>query len=81
MDTELKAEKTGERITLWAEKQRNSPDGHAIGRFRLAEFNPPELDPYHSLEPDLVNCPAHRRLAQDAARHPFVEASPERIRS
>jgi beta-glucosidase len=41
-------------------------------RFRLGEFDPPELDPYHSLEPDLVNCPAHRRLAQDAAREAIV---------
>ena len=41
-------------------------------RFRLGEFDPPELDPYRSLEPDLVNCPAHRQLAQDAARQAIV---------
>jgi beta-glucosidase len=41
-------------------------------RFRLGEFDPPELDPYHSLEPDLVNCPAHRQLAQNAARQGIV---------
>ena len=41
-------------------------------RFRLGEFDPPELDPYHSLDPDLVNCPAHRQLAHDAARQPIV---------
>ena len=41
-------------------------------RFRLGEFDPPELNPYHSLEPDLVNCPAHRQLAHDAARQAIV---------
>lgn len=41
-------------------------------RFRLSEFDPPELDPYQGLEPDLVNCPAHRRLAQEAARQSIV---------
>jgi beta-glucosidase len=39
-------------------------------RFRLGEFD--ELDPYRELEPELVNCPAHRRLAQDAARQAIV---------
>ncbi|GAB2648821.1 glycoside hydrolase family 3 protein [Kribbella swartbergensis] len=41
-------------------------------RFRLGEFDPPELDPYRGLEPDVVNCPAHRRLAQEAARQSIV---------
>ncbi len=41
-------------------------------RFRLGEFDPPELDPYRALEPELVNCPTHRRLAQDAARQAIV---------
>ncbi|MER7250729.1 glycoside hydrolase family 3 C-terminal domain-containing protein [Kribbella sp. NPDC000426] len=41
-------------------------------RLRLGEFDPPELDPYRELEPDLVNCPAHRELAQDAARQAIV---------
>jgi beta-glucosidase len=41
-------------------------------RFRLGEFEPDELDPYRSLEPDLVNSPAHRQLAQDAARQSIV---------
>jgi beta-glucosidase len=41
-------------------------------RLRLGEFDPPELDPYRGLEPDLVNCPAHRELAQDAARQAIV---------
>jgi beta-glucosidase len=41
-------------------------------RLRLGEFDPPELDPYRSLEPDLVNCPAHRQLAHEAARQAIV---------
>ncbi|HEY3556523.1 MAG TPA: glycoside hydrolase family 3 C-terminal domain-containing protein [Kribbella sp.] len=41
-------------------------------RIRLGEFVPPELEPYRDLEPDLVNCPAHRELAQDAARQAIV---------
>ncbi|MEU4195485.1 glycoside hydrolase family 3 C-terminal domain-containing protein [Kribbella sp. NPDC026611] len=41
-------------------------------RFRLGEFDPPELDPYHALEPEVVNCPAHRQLAHDAARQAIV---------
>ena len=41
-------------------------------RLRLGEFDPPELDPYRGLEPDLVNCSAHRELAQDAARQAIV---------
>jgi beta-glucosidase len=41
-------------------------------RFRLGEFDPPEADPYHALEPGLVNCPAHRELAHDAARQAIV---------
>jgi beta-glucosidase len=47
-------------------------------RFRLGEFDPPELDPYRSLEPDLVNCPVHRQLAQDAARQAIVLLKHER---
>jgi beta-glucosidase len=46
---------------------------HALAiRFRLGEFDPAELDPYRTLEPDLVNCPAHRRLAHEAARQSIV---------
>jgi beta-glucosidase len=41
-------------------------------RLRLGEFDPAELDPYRTLEPDLVNCPAHRQLAQEAARQSIV---------
>lgn len=46
---------------------------HALAvRFRLGEFDPPELDPYGSLAEDVVGCPAHRQLAQDAARQSIV---------
>ncbi|MEU4192408.1 glycoside hydrolase family 3 C-terminal domain-containing protein [Kribbella sp. NPDC026611] len=41
-------------------------------RLRLGEFDPPELDPYRRLEPELVNCPAHQQLAQEAARQAIV---------
>ncbi|WP_020387150.1 glycoside hydrolase family 3 C-terminal domain-containing protein [Kribbella catacumbae] len=46
---------------------------HALAiRFRLGEFDPVELDPYRSPDTDVVGCPAHRQLAQDAARHAIV---------
>jgi beta-glucosidase len=46
---------------------------HALAvRFRLGEFDPAELDPYRSPMADVVGCPAHRQLAQDAARQSIV---------
>lgn len=46
---------------------------HALAiRCRLGEFDPAELDPYRNLDPDLVNSPLHRQLAQDAARQSLV---------
>ncbi len=46
---------------------------HALAlRFRLGEFDPPELDPYRFPAADVVGCPAHRQLAQDAARQAIV---------
>jgi beta-glucosidase len=41
-------------------------------RCRLGEFDPADSDPYAELGPDLINCPAHRQLAQDAARQAIV---------
>ncbi|WP_433004301.1 glycoside hydrolase family 3 C-terminal domain-containing protein [Kribbella sp. CA-294648] len=41
-------------------------------RCRLGELDPAEVDPYRSLPPDLVNCPAHRELALEAARQSVV---------
>jgi beta-glucosidase len=58
---------------LLAEADIDTAVRHALAiRFRLGEFDPVELDPYRNLEPDLVNCPAHRRLAQEAARQSIV---------
>ncbi|WDZ83348.1 beta-glucosidase [Micromonospora cathayae] len=41
-------------------------------RARLGELDPPEEDPYADVPPDVVNCPAHRRLAREAARQSIV---------
>ncbi|RKR87103.1 exo-1,4-beta-glucosidase [Micromonospora pisi] len=41
-------------------------------RFRLGEFDPPDRDPYRAVTADVVNCPAHRRLARRAAQESFV---------
>ncbi|GAA0958148.1 glycoside hydrolase family 3 protein [Kribbella koreensis] len=46
---------------------------HALAiRFRLGEFDPVELNPYGAPAADVVGCPAHRQLAQDAARQSIV---------
>ncbi|GAB3836050.1 glycoside hydrolase family 3 protein [Kribbella italica] len=46
---------------------------HALAvRFRLGEFDPPELDPYADLGEAVIGCPAHRQLAQEAARQSIV---------
>jgi len=37
-------------------------------RFRLGEFDPVGADPYASVTPDVINCPAHQELARSAAR-------------
>ena len=37
-------------------------------RFRLGEFDPPELNPYAATTADVVNCVAHQQLAREAAR-------------
>jgi beta-glucosidase len=41
-------------------------------RFRLGEFDPPELNPYAGISADVINCAAHQRLARDAARQAIV---------
>ena len=41
-------------------------------RFRLGEFDPPELVPYTRLTPDVIDSPAHRRLALRAAQESIV---------
>jgi beta-glucosidase len=46
---------------------------HALAvRFRLGEFDPPELDPYADLGDEVVGSPAHRQLAREAARQSIV---------
>lgn len=41
-------------------------------RFRLGMFDPPEMVPYAAIPPDVVNSPAHRALALQAARESIV---------
>jgi beta-glucosidase len=41
-------------------------------RFRLGEFDPPGGNPYASITPDVINSPAHQRLARQAADEQVV---------
>ncbi|HEY1178927.1 MAG TPA: glycoside hydrolase family 3 C-terminal domain-containing protein [Phytomonospora sp.] len=41
-------------------------------RFRLGEFDPPELNPYTAIPPETVDSPEHRALAREAATDAFV---------
>ncbi|HLT09545.1 MAG TPA: glycoside hydrolase family 3 C-terminal domain-containing protein, partial [Micromonosporaceae bacterium] len=41
-------------------------------RVRLGEFDPPEHNPYSAITEEVINCPAHQRLAREAARQAFV---------
>ena len=41
-------------------------------RFRLGEFDPPDLVPYTRLAPDVIDSPAHRRLALRSAQESVV---------
>ncbi|MFD2765254.1 beta-glucosidase family protein [Micromonospora eburnea] len=41
-------------------------------RLRLGDLDPPDEDPYADVPPDVVDCPAHRRLAREAARAAVV---------
>ncbi len=41
-------------------------------RFRLGEFDPPELVPYSKISPDVICSPKHRRLSLDTARKSIV---------
>jgi len=36
-------------------------------RFRLGEFDPPSRNPYAAITPEVIDSPAHRRLAREAA--------------
>lgn len=41
-------------------------------RFRLGEFDPPEMVPYSKLGPETIDSPAHRQLALRTARESIV---------
>ena len=41
-------------------------------RFRLGEFDEPTTNPYAGITEEVINCPAHQRLAHEAARQSFV---------
>ncbi|MEU8263789.1 glycoside hydrolase family 3 C-terminal domain-containing protein [Micromonospora sp. NPDC048999] len=41
-------------------------------RLRLGDLDPPADDPYAAVPPDVIDCPAHRRLAREAARQAVV---------
>jgi beta-glucosidase len=41
-------------------------------RFRLGEFDPPDMVPYSKLGPDVIDSPAHRKLALRAAQESIV---------
>lgn len=41
-------------------------------RFKLGEFDPPELVPYNEISPDIIGSPEHRELALRTARESIV---------
>lgn len=41
-------------------------------RFRLGEFDPPDMVPYNTLGPETIDSPAHRQLALRTARESIV---------
>ena len=41
-------------------------------RIRLGMFDPPENVPYNAIRPEVIDCPAHRSLALEAARRSMV---------
>ncbi|GIJ26707.1 sugar hydrolase [Micromonospora qiuiae] len=41
-------------------------------RLRLGDLDPPHTDPYAQSTPEVVDCPAHRELAREAARQSVV---------
>jgi beta-glucosidase len=46
---------------------------HALSiRFRLGEFDPPGLNPYADITPDIINSPEHQRLARVTAGDAMV---------
>ncbi len=41
-------------------------------RFKLGMFDPPEIVPYSTISPDVINCDKHRQLAREAATKSIV---------
>ncbi len=41
-------------------------------RFRLGQFDPPEMNPYSDISPDVINSQEHRELAREAAQKSMV---------
>ncbi|MFI7553386.1 beta-glucosidase [Micromonospora sediminimaris] len=41
-------------------------------RLRLGDLDPPHTDPYGQTGPEVIDCPAHRNLAREAARQSIV---------
>ncbi|MGB2570121.1 glycoside hydrolase family 3 C-terminal domain-containing protein [Micromonospora citrea] len=41
-------------------------------RIRLGDLDPPHEDPFAGVSPDVLDCPAHRELAREAARQSIV---------
>jgi len=41
-------------------------------RFKLGLFDPPEMNPYTSISPDVINCDKHRQLAREAAQKSII---------
>ncbi|GIJ37777.1 glycoside hydrolase family 3 C-terminal domain-containing protein [Micromonospora andamanensis] len=41
-------------------------------RMRLGDLDPPTTDPYAATGPEVIDCPAHRNLAREAARQSIV---------
>ena len=41
-------------------------------RLRLGDLDPPHTDPYAQTTPEIIDCPAHRELAREAARQSIV---------
>ncbi|TDC39819.1 glycoside hydrolase family 3 C-terminal domain-containing protein [Micromonospora sp. KC213] len=41
-------------------------------RIRLGDLDPPHEDPFADVPPDVIDCPAHRELAREAARQSVV---------
>jgi beta-glucosidase len=65
----VNAVKTG---LLSADKIRQSVQRLFTARFRLGLFDPPQQVPYAQIPMAVTDCPAHRRLALQAARESMV---------